>query len=41
MLYERLSMYTAYLNKMKKSNEVESMILELDSLEIISDSIIN
>ena len=31
MLYERLSMYTAYLNKMKKSNEVESMILELDS----------
>ncbi len=41
MLYERLSMYTAYLNKMKKSNEVESMILELDSLDIISDSIIN
>jgi len=41
MLYERLSMYSAYLNKMKKSNEVESMILELDSLDIISDSIIN
>jgi Na+-transporting NADH:ubiquinone oxidoreductase subunit C len=41
MLLERLSMYLPYFAKIKSAFVVDSIFLEIDSLAIVNDSIIN
>ena len=41
MLSERLSLYFPYLQRMKLEKEVKSVMLEMDTVSSIVDSIIN
>tara|TARA_B100000287_G_C20626974_1_gene778236 strand:- start:879 stop:1643 length:765 start_codon:yes stop_codon:yes gene_type:complete len=39
MLYDRVSLYLPYLNSVRLAKEVENVMLEMDSLPVINDSI--
>jgi len=39
MLYDRVSLYLPYLNNIRLAKEVENVMLEMDSIPVINDSI--
>ena len=39
MLYDRVSLYLPYLNNIRLAKEVADVMLEMDSMPVINDSI--